>query len=134
MNILVGSITEIQTSDALSLLKIAVGGVIFTSIVIDTPKTVSYLNIGSLVRLYFKETEVILSKGSDLKISLQNRIPCEIATITKGLLLSEIAMRFGNQHITSIITTNACVQLDLQENDRVVALVKTNEISVAANA
>lgn len=89
--------------------------------------------MGSLVKLYFKETEVILSKGSELKISLQNKVPCEIMSITKGLLLSEIALVFGKHRIISIITTNACEQLDLQVNDRVVAMVKTNELSIAAH-
>jgi len=133
MNTLTGNITSIKTSDVISLVKITVGDVIFTSIVIDTPETLDYLKIGNAINLYFKETEVIISKTEDLKISLQNQIPCEIVSINLGLILSELHLMFGAYKITAIITSNACEQLHLQENDKVIALIKTNEVSISPN-
>ncbi len=132
MNILTGNITHIETSEALSLVKIAVGETVFTSIVIDTPETLDYLNIGNEINFYFKETEVIIAKTEDLKISLQNKIPCTISNINEGKILTEIKLKFKQNTFHSIITTTACKQLNLQVNDEVLALVKTNEISIAA--
>lgn len=133
MNKLTGNITAIQTSNTLSLVKITVDNTFFTAIVIDTPETLSYLKMGNSAKLFFKETEVIIAKTTDLNISVQNKLLCKISNINSGEILSEISLEFGNNTIQSIITTNACQQLNLQENDEVMALIKTNEISLAAN-
>jgi len=132
MNTLTGNITHIETSEELSLVKIAVGETVFTSIVIDTPETLNYLKVGNDITLYFKETEVIIAKTENLEISIQNRIPCTISNINEGKILTEITLKFKQNTIHSIITTNACKQLNLQVNGAVLALVKTNEISIAA--
>lgn len=132
MNTLIGNITHIETSEALSLVKIAVGETIFSTIVIDTSKTLDYLKIGNEIKFYFKETEVIIAKKDDLRISIQNKIKCCVSNINEGKILTEITLKFKQNTIHSIITTNACKQLNLQVNDAVLALVKTNEISITA--
>jgi molybdate transport system regulatory protein len=132
MNTLTGTITAIQTHDDVSLVKVISNGIAFTAIVLDTPITTDYLTIGKNIRLLFKETEVIIAKDFDLNISVQNRIPCSIQQITSGVLLSQLNLSFGDVTIKSIITTNAVKQLGLKENDTVLALIKTNEISLSA--
>jgi molybdopterin-binding protein len=47
--------------------------------------------------------------------------------------LAEISLLFGENNIKSIITTNACQKLNLQENDTILALIKTNEVSLSPN-
>lgn len=133
MNTLLGNIVSIQTYEALSLIKVAVKNFVFTSIVIDTPETSDYLIMGAIVKLYFKETEVSISKDAQLNISIQNKIECSIIAIKQGKLLSQINLSFGGQEIKSIITTESCNKLNLKENDSVLALIKTNEISLSPN-
>ena len=133
MNSLIGNITSIQTNNELSLVKIAVGKTIITSIVIDTTATSNYLKIGNSITIFFKETEVSISTDLTLKISIQNQIICKITAINHGLLLSEISLFFDSYTIKSIITTNACEQLNLIENIEVLALIKTNEIILSSN-
>ncbi|HTB52161.1 MAG TPA: TOBE domain-containing protein [Ferruginibacter sp.] len=131
MNTLTGTITAIQSHDNLSLVKVLSNDASFTSIVLDTPAITDYLTIGNTIRLLFKETEVIIAKNFDIAISVQNRIPCSIHSIVTGVLLSQVNLSFGNVMISSIITTNAVKQLGLQENDTVLALIKTNEVSLS---
>jgi molybdate transport system regulatory protein len=133
MNTLNGNITAIQSHEGISLVKVESNDTIFTSIVLDTPETASYLKTGHSVKIIFKETEVIISKDSSPNISLQNRLDCTIESIKKGVLLSQINLNFGETIIESIITTNACEQLQLEKNDTVIALIKTNEISLSPN-
>jgi molybdate transport system regulatory protein len=133
MNTLNGNITTIQSHEGISLVKVKSNDTIFTSIVLDTPETSSYLEIGHSVKIIFKETEVIISKDSNPNISIQNRLQCTIESIKKGVLLSQINLNFGETIIESIITTNAYEQLQLEKNDTVIALVKTNEISLSPN-
>jgi molybdopterin-binding protein len=134
MNILNGVITEIQLHEGISLVKVrAIENLLFTSIVLDTPETADYLKEGNFVKIIFKETEVIISKDIHLNISVQNRIPCSVQSIKIGVLLSQVNLLFGEAVIKSIITSNACKQLELKENDSVMALVKTTEVSLSAN-
>jgi len=131
MNSLLGNITEITTDGSLSLAKLKVQNTVLTSIVIDTPETADYLKIGNNIKVFFKETEVILAKEITGKISLQNKIDCSVHSFEKGNLLCKIILAFGNYKIVSVITRNAFDQLEIQENDLVTAMIKTNEISLS---
>jgi molybdopterin-binding protein len=133
MNILKGNITNIQGSDSLSLVKIAVGSTTFTAIVIDTPESNTYFKIGNTVKVYFKETEVIIAKNEPLNISIQNKILCNIDSMKQGEILSELHLSFGEFNIKSLITTNAVKTLNLKNGDAVLALIKTNEVSLSPN-
>lgn len=137
MNVLPGEITEIVTEDGISLVKIRLETLLFTSIVLDIPATSPYLATGHSVSLLFKETEVIIAKPSPLAISVRNRIECSIKKIRAGKILSELTLVFtgaisGREYeIRSIITRNACEELELKENDKIIALIKTNEVSLS---
>lgn len=134
MNKLSGSITEIQSHEGMSLVKVKTpNAVVFTSIVLDTPETAGYLKVGNSVNILFKETEVIISKDLHLNISIQNQVLCTIQSINTGVLLSQVNLTSGETTIKSIITSNACKQLELKANDEVMALIKTNEISLSRN-
>lgn len=133
MNILIGNISQIQSHEGISLVKVRSRDVIFSSIVLDTPETAHYLQVENTVKIIFKETEVIISKDLKVNISIQNQLPCRIESIKKGIILSQINLIHEDQTIKSIITSNACEQLDLKENDNVMALIKTNEVSLSAH-
>lgn len=133
MNIINGIISGIESHEGISLVKVQSQNVIFTSIVLDTPETSDYLKIENRVRIIFKETEVMISKDLNPNISIQNELLCRIESIQKGVILSQINLVYEHQTIKSIITRNACEQLDLKENDAVLALIKTNEVSLSAH-
>jgi molybdate transport system regulatory protein len=132
MNQLKGNITGIQSHEGLSIVKVqGPNNCMFTSLVMDDVVSADWLQTGKQVSLYFKEIEVMISKDPDAKVSSQNRLPCKIQSMNTGVILCQLELLFGETIITSIITSNACRQLDLQENDLVTALIKTNEISVS---
>lgn len=132
MNQLKGIIKEIQSHEGLSLVKVeGPNNCMFTSLVMDDAESADWLKHGKRVNLYFKEIEVMIAKDPDVKVSTQNRIPCKIQSVDKGIILCQLELMFGETIITSIITSNACTQLNLKENDLVTALIKTNEISVS---
>ena len=131
MNILSGEIESIQVNGSLSLVKIKLGEVRLTSIVIDTPDSSSYLKIKDKVKVIFKETEVILGKGEILPISLQNKIVGIVESIESGALLSKVVLKTSVGTVTSIITTNAIRQLEITLNSKVTAMIKTNEMMLS---
>jgi molybdate transport system regulatory protein len=157
MNVLHGEITEVISEGELSLVKILAYGQLFQSIVIDTADSSPWLTKGSPVRLLFKETEVIITTTDPLSISVRNQLRCRVKKITAGKLLCEVTLAWSAPQppdhtpaetggtgaatpetasslppdIRSVITRNACEQLNLKENDPVIALIKTNEVSLS---
>jgi len=131
MNLLSGEIAAIKTEGSLSLVKVMVHDCAITSIVIETLESASYLRISNKIKIVFKETEVVLAKAFSGAISLQNKLDCTVHSFEKGALLCKIILNFQDTQITSVITRNAFDQLDIQENDSVLAMIKTNEISLA---
>jgi molybdate transport system regulatory protein len=135
MNVLPGEIIGIDREEGISLVKIRLETLLFTSIVLDTPADSTYL-VGHPVNLLFKETEVIIARPP-ITISVRNRIECVIKKIKTGKLLSELTlvlagMEKDRYEIRSIITSESCRQLELKENDKIIALIKTNEVSLSA--
>jgi molybdate transport system regulatory protein len=137
MNVLPGTIIGIATEEGISIVKVGLEKMVFTSIVLDTPADSPYLVKDRPVSLLFKETEVIIAKAMPLAISVRNRIECTIRKIRPGKLLCELTLGFAGMEtgtaysIRSIITREACEQLELKEDDKVIALIKTNEVSLS---
>lgn len=128
MNIIKGKIDIIESYDSLSLVRMKAGDFHFTTIVIETPETADYLTPGGKINILFKETEVLICRKPCPQISLQNRIEGSIKEIRRGKLLSQITLSTGIGEVRSIITSHAVRQLDLKEQDIVIAMIKTNEI------
>ncbi|MGA9291286.1 MAG: TOBE domain-containing protein [Ignavibacteriaceae bacterium] len=131
MNNLIGEISNIKSDEHFSIVEMIIDGNVFKSIIIETPETVPFLKTGNKINILFKESEVSIAKDLKGRISLQNKIPCIIKGIEKGKLLSKIILDFNSKKIVSVITTGAVEQLELKENDDVLALVKTNEVILA---
>jgi molybdate transport system regulatory protein len=104
---------------------------VFSSLVLGDAGTIDWLMVGKSVKLYFKETEVIISTDPNLNISIQNRLYCTVHSLNVGEILGQINLMFSDTRVSSIITANACRQLNLKVNDKVIALIKTNEISLS---
>ena len=130
MNKLIGAITNIQQSGAIVLADIDVDGYSFSSMLIDSDEQRSWLKTGNRVSVVFKETEVSIAKGLSGKISMRNRIRCQVESVKRGKLLSEITLRFGLYKLTSVITTRSVEFLELKSGEEVEALIKANEVSL----
>ena len=131
MNILEGKITEVKVDGNLSLVRIGVKTTQLTSIVIDTPASAPYLKPGTDIKVIFKETEVMLGKGNEHAISLQNQLVGQVRSIEAGKLLSKLVLDTNAGTIISIITTNAVSQLNLEKGSKVTAMIKTNEMMLS---
>lgn len=131
MNILKGAITTIKVSGNMSLITVNVNDIFFKTIVIETPATASWLKTGNEINVIFKETEVVIGKGLEHFVSLQNKVPGKIIDIQKGELMSKITVDTTVGNIVAIISLDAVMQLDLQIGETVSAMIKTNEIMIS---
>ena len=130
MNILQGKISQIESSQRMSLIGIDVDGDTFSSIILEGQKTDLNYREGDLVNLLFKETEVGIAKNLSGQISFRNRFSAKIKTIEKGLILARVFLDYKSRSIESIISTRSANDMNLKENDPVEWLVKSNEISL----
>lgn len=131
MNTLIGHIKEVNSTEHLSLVTISVGPFTLSSVIIDTPDTVDYLKEGEEVQVVFKETEVVIGLGEELKVSLRNQLTGTISNIEPGPLLSRVVVQTEVGSITAIITTNATRALQLTVGKKAMAMIKTNEIMLS---
>lgn len=132
MNKITGNIVDIRSHGNLSIVHVKLDDdTVFSSIVIDTPDTLDYLQIGNKICLIFKETEVILTKDPVAKLSLQNKISGTIKSIHKGKLISKITIDSVCGIINAIINTKALEELDLHVRDSIIAMVNQNEVMIS---
>lgn len=131
MNKFKGEITNVVSEKLLSIVEVTVGDIIFKSIILNNDLKSSYLNIGNNVAVLFKETEVIIAAEKLERISLQNKLECEITNIEKGKLLSQLELKHPIGKLNSIITSKSVERLKLNVGEKVFALIKTNEIMLS---
>lgn len=131
MNILKGIIKEISVNGELSIVRIDVKGLLLSTIVIDTPASTSYLKLEEPVTVIFKETEVILGIGDMKGISLRNKFKGQVVSLQSDELLSKVVVETEVGLISSIITSNAVNQLNIELGSEVTAMVKTNELMLS---
>ncbi|MEI7596183.1 MAG: TOBE domain-containing protein [Bacteroidota bacterium] len=130
MNTLIGTITQIQQSNAILLVDIDVDEHCFSALLIESTTQLEWLSVGNKVKLIFKETEVSLAKNLSGLISLRNRLQCKVLTVQRGELLSKITLKFKNYTVVSAITTRSVDALQICVGDDIDALIKSNEISL----
>lgn len=129
MNSYTGEITAIEQDNHLSLIKVRVGEVLFTSVIISLPEASSAFVKGKTIQLLFKETEVLIGRNIPAgSISLQNKIPGTITRLDSGKLLSRVDINTSIGEVVSVVTTRAVQELELKEGDKITAMIKTNEI------
>ena len=130
MNFYEGEIERIESSDDISLIRVNTAVGIFTSIVLDSPASAQYLAVGKKVTVQFKETEVILALPGQWIISVRNRITGIVKAISLGKILAQVTLNCEGKDLVSLITSVAAQEMQLKEGYPVVALIKTNEVSL----
>lgn len=130
MNKLTGKISRIQQSGAILLVDVDIDGHGFSAMLIESATQPEWLQIGNIIYLVFKETEVSLAKNLSGLISTRNRMKCIVQQIERGELLSKISLQFQKCTVISAITTRSVEALELKVGDEVEALVKANEVSL----
>jgi molybdopterin-binding protein len=128
MNELSGKIEQVNSSGSLVLVVVRVGDILFKSVEIETPESVASLQVGAPIKVFFKETEVIIATGEVSPISLQNRIPGTVKKVEEGAFIAKLTLETAIGVIESVITTKAVHTLQAYPGTEVTALIKTNEI------
>lgn len=133
MNRLPGEIKNIETSDRLSMVEVALTNTTIWCMIIDTPTTNSLLKLGQLLWVVFKESDVAITKKLESGLSIPNRLKAKIKAIKKGKLLSRIVLDYAGHSISAIVPNRSVDQLDLKLETDIYVLVRINEILLMNN-
>lgn len=132
MNILEGKIKAISSEKTLSLVELVVNDCFISGIVLDNEVSSSYLVNGNTVNIYFKETEVILSKNQIIELSIDNILPCVIKKINVGKILAEVILDFKGCLIKSILPAKNFLNLNVSENEHIFALINYTDVILSS--
>lgn len=134
MNRLVCKVEHIESQGSVNLVDLRFGDHLFSAIIMEEKSEQPWLSAGGSVQVLFKETEVSLAVGDPGRLSLRNRMPGPVVSLTKGTILSRLEIDFQGNRIVSVVTTRSVENLGIQIGTGVVALVKATELMLIKEA
>jgi molybdopterin-binding protein len=77
-----------------------------------------------------RRLDVAERRATFRRISGRNQLVGRVVAIKTSGLIAQITLSIGEQHITSIITTDAVREMRLRKGDTVAALIKSTEVMI----
>lgn len=131
MNRIAAYVTEITTSEGITIVTFDAGGVPMRMMALGLNLP---LREGSAVTLGVKATNIALAKALRGDLSISNRLETVIEDVENGELLSRIMLRFRRSILECTTTVEASRAMGLKAGDTVTALIKASELSVLSVA
>jgi molybdate transport system regulatory protein len=131
-NQLPGVVTAVVPGEVMATVKVrVVGGWEMTAAV--TVEAVEALGVsaGSDVQVLVKSTQVALATGAVGGVSIRNRIPGTVQSVTAGRAMTSVKLAVEGGELTAVITKDAADELGLAAGSSVTALVKATEVVLA---
>ena len=133
MSQIIAKIEDIESVASLNIVRFSCAGQILQMVSLELSDA---MRQGRSVTLACKPTSVALAKPAipledfSAMLSYSNQLNVEIVSIEQGALLSSVMLRLGEFMLESITSTESIDRLGLKEGDRVLALIKANELSI----
>ena len=128
MSTLKAVIKSIKSVDTLNLVTFDFNGIALTMMSLELASDVL---VGKNVLLNIKSSSVALAKDLSGQISYINIIHANIKEVSNGELLSSIKLQANGNTFEALITKEASLDMDLQEGQSILALLKASELSIA---
>ncbi|EAH9102408.1 molybdenum-pterin-binding protein [Campylobacter jejuni] len=132
MNLIKGQICELLNQEDIIIVKILSKEVIFSVLMLEL-KSLENLKIGVSVELLFKEHELCFSASKTL-LSVENSFLAKITKIKKGELLYQVFFDFKGNELSSIITKEKALELEICKNQEWLCFVKANDIVLRSHS
>ena len=127
MNKITATITDIQSVDTVNIVSFDVAGQAMRMMALELSERVG---VGSKVMLGVKATNVTIAKEIRGQLSISNQLEVTIEKVDLGALLCSVKFTFKGQLWESIITRESALAMELESGDKVMALVKSSELSI----
>ncbi len=127
MNKIDATLTVIEHSQGISVVSFGSSNQHLKMMSLDLDES---MKVGVKVRLGVKASSISIAKNLRGELSIANQLKSTVVSVNNGTLLSSVKLRFGDFILESIITSESSKRLDLQENDAVIALIKSSDLSI----
>ncbi len=127
MNHIPATITDIKSVDTINIVTFTAEGQEMRMMALELDEK---LVVGSKVILGVKATHVALAKSLNSLMSISNQLDVQLEGVDSGELLSSVKFRFSGAVLESIITKESASRMELKTGDRVIALIKSSELSI----
>ena len=125
MNRIAALVRSVETHEGVSVVTFDAGGTGLRMMGLGTS-----LKADDAVVLGVRASQVALAKGPVGELSVSNRLPCTVESVTTGTLLCRVNLRFGTVALESVVTRASAERMRLAAGDAVTALIKASDLSV----
>lgn len=123
MNQLIGEIVAIKEAEGIAFVRVQGEGFVLGVMTLR-----GGLEVGERVRASFKESDVMIAGRESGKISARNKFLSPIHSITHNEVLARVKFGFCGSEISSLISYEACRELEVVEGEEFFWFVKSSEI------
>ena len=127
MNQIQADITKIDSGNNITIVSFKAGKQQMKMMALEIDEV---LEIGSKVILGAKATNIALAKERLEDISISNQLEATIEAIEMGTLLCSVSFLFEGVSWESVITRDSADRMHLAVGEKVVALLKSSELSI----
>jgi molybdate transport system regulatory protein len=132
-NQLPGTVTAVRPGEAMATVMVRLtGGQDLTAAITREAAEDLRLVPGTTVRALVKSTEIALATGPVEGLSIRNRLPGTVQDIATGEAMAAVRVTVEGGALTAAVTRDAVDDLALSPGTSVVALIKSTEVSLAA--
>ncbi|GAA2406420.1 TOBE domain-containing protein [Streptomyces coeruleofuscus] len=132
-NQLPGTVTAVTPGEVMATVRVRLtGGQALTAAITREAADDLGLAPGAAVRALVKSTEVSLATAPVEGLSIRNRLPGTVTDIATGDAMASVRVTVEGGELTAAITRDAADDLALSAGTPVVALIKSTEVSLAA--
>ena len=125
-----GTVGELKAGQAMTVVHIDANGQRLVSAITNEGAQQLGLKSGDPVIALVKSTDAMLIKGdaSQIKLSARNRLAGQVTSVQKGNAMAYVTLKVGESQIGASITREALDELQINNGDRVTAVIKATEV------
>jgi len=127
MSMINAKITEIQSVDSLNIVSFDFLGTPLKMMSLDLKDE---MQVGREVSLNVKPFHITVVKDFYGDISYSNRLDAVVKSCENGELLSSVKLSVNGVVLESIITKELALEMELKAGDKVLAMIKANDLSI----
>lgn len=128
MNRIIATVTAIERSDHITIVAFDSEGQKLSMMALDLGDEIC---IAKKVVLCVKASHIVIAKGFEGMLSTSTQLNATVTAVENGALLCNVRLRIGSHELESIITRASSQRMGLAAGDRVTALIKASELSIA---
>ena len=127
MSMINASISKIQTVDSLNIVSFDFLGTTLNMMSLDLSDE---MQVGREVILNVKPFNITIVKDFYGDISYSNRLDAVVKSCENGKLLSSVKLLVNGEVFESIITKELALEMKLRAGDKVLVMIKANDLSI----